>query len=125
MLHVVLVEPEIPPNTGNIARLCLAAGARLHLVEPLGFSLDEKMEKGLLGAVRGLFDRRYEEKHAVAGITFSLKPGELVGFLGPNGAGKTTTLQMLSIQEIPIEEVIRRVFGENREEPPTQLSTLN
>jgi tRNA (cytidine/uridine-2'-O-)-methyltransferase len=42
MLHVVLVEPEIPPNTGNIARLCLAAGASLHLVEPLGFSLDEK-----------------------------------------------------------------------------------
>jgi tRNA (cytidine/uridine-2'-O-)-methyltransferase len=42
MIHVVLVEPEIPPNTGNIARLCLAAGARLHLVEPLGFSLDEK-----------------------------------------------------------------------------------
>ena len=40
MLHVVLVEPEIPPNTGNIARLCLAAGARLHLVEPLGFALD-------------------------------------------------------------------------------------
>ena len=45
MLHVVLVEPEIPPNTGNIARLCLAAGARLHLVEPLGFSLDEKALK--------------------------------------------------------------------------------
>lgn len=42
MFHVVLIEPEIPPNTGNIARLCLAAGARLHLVEPLGFSLDEK-----------------------------------------------------------------------------------
>jgi len=42
MLHVVLIEPEIPPNTGNIARLCLAAGARLHLVEPLGFSLDDK-----------------------------------------------------------------------------------
>ena len=42
MLHVVLIEPEIPPNTGNIARLCVAAGARLHLVEPLGFSLDDK-----------------------------------------------------------------------------------
>jgi tRNA (cytidine/uridine-2'-O-)-methyltransferase len=42
VLHIVLVEPEIPPNTGNIARLCLAAGARLHLVEPLGFSLEEK-----------------------------------------------------------------------------------
>ncbi len=42
MFHVVLVEPEIPPNTGNIARLCLAAGARLHLIEPLGFSLDDR-----------------------------------------------------------------------------------
>ncbi len=42
MFHVVLVEPEIPPNTGNIARLCLAAGAHLHLVRPLGFSLDDK-----------------------------------------------------------------------------------
>jgi len=41
-LGVVLVEPEIPPNTGNIARLCLAAGAELHLIEPLGFSLSEK-----------------------------------------------------------------------------------
>jgi len=42
MLHVVLVEPEIPQNTGNIARLCVAAGARLHLVGPLGFSIDGK-----------------------------------------------------------------------------------
>ena len=40
--HVVLVEAEIPWNTGNAGRTCLAAGARLHLVEPLGFSLDEK-----------------------------------------------------------------------------------
>lgn len=45
MLNVVLVEPEIPPNTGNVARACLAAGARLHLVEPFGFSLDEKALK--------------------------------------------------------------------------------
>lgn len=40
--HVVLVEPEIPPNTGNIGRLCLATGSHLHLVGPLGFRLDEK-----------------------------------------------------------------------------------
>jgi tRNA (cytidine/uridine-2'-O-)-methyltransferase len=39
--HVVLVEPEIPPNTGNIARLCAATRAALHLVGPLGFSIDE------------------------------------------------------------------------------------
>jgi tRNA (cytidine/uridine-2'-O-)-methyltransferase len=41
-LHIVLVEPEIPPNTGNIGRLCVAAGARLHLVKPLGFQLDDR-----------------------------------------------------------------------------------
>ncbi len=41
-LHIVLVEPEIPQNTGNIARTCAALGATLHLVEPLGFSIDEK-----------------------------------------------------------------------------------
>lgn len=45
MIHVVLVEPEIPPNTGNVARLCLATGSKLHLVGPLGFSLDEKSLK--------------------------------------------------------------------------------
>ena len=41
-IHIVLVEPEIPPNTGNIARSCAATGSVLHLVEPLGFSLEEK-----------------------------------------------------------------------------------
>jgi len=41
MFHIVLYQPEIPPNTGNIIRLCANAGARLHLIEPLGFSLDE------------------------------------------------------------------------------------
>lgn len=42
MFNVVLIEPEIPPNTGNIARLCLATKSRLHLVEPLGFSVDDR-----------------------------------------------------------------------------------
>jgi tRNA (cytidine/uridine-2'-O-)-methyltransferase len=41
-VNVVLVQPEIPPNTGNIIRLCANAGARLHLVRPLGFSLDAR-----------------------------------------------------------------------------------
>jgi len=40
MLHVVLYEPEIPPNTGNAIRLCANSGARLHLIRPLGFDLD-------------------------------------------------------------------------------------
>ena len=42
MLNIVLLEPEIPANTGNIGRTCVAAGTRLHLIEPLGFRLDEK-----------------------------------------------------------------------------------
>jgi len=42
MLHVVLYQPEIPPNTGNIIRLCANTGAALHLIEPLGFRLDDR-----------------------------------------------------------------------------------
>ena len=42
MFHIVLVEPEIPPNTGNVIRLVANTGCQLHLVEPLGFSLDDK-----------------------------------------------------------------------------------
>lgn len=42
LLHIVLLEPEIPPNTGSVGRLCLGTGCRLHLVKPLGFSIDEK-----------------------------------------------------------------------------------
>jgi len=42
VLHVVLYEPEIPPNTGNIIRLCANTGCQLHLIEPLGFSLEDK-----------------------------------------------------------------------------------
>ena len=42
MFNVVLVEPEIPPNTGNVGRLCLATRSTLHLVQPLGFSIDDR-----------------------------------------------------------------------------------
>lgn len=45
MLHVVLIEPEIPQNTGNIARTCAATGSELHLVKPLGFKLEDKYLK--------------------------------------------------------------------------------
>lgn len=45
MFHVVLVEPEIPPNTGNVIRLCANTGAQLHLIEPLGFPLDDAKMK--------------------------------------------------------------------------------
>jgi len=41
-LHIALVEPEIPPNTGNVARLCAATGCQLHLIQPLGFRIDDR-----------------------------------------------------------------------------------
>ncbi len=44
-MNVVLIEPEIPPNTGNVARLCAATNSRLHLIEPLGFKLDDRQLK--------------------------------------------------------------------------------
>ena len=44
-MHIVLLEPEIPPNTGNVARLCAATRSTLHLIEPLGFALDDRQLK--------------------------------------------------------------------------------
>src|SRR5208283_2586980 len=55
-----------------------------------------KKQPGFAGAFKGLFHRTYEQTLAVKDISFTIEPGELVGFLGPNGAGKTTTLKMLS-----------------------------
>ena len=45
VLNIVLVEPEIPQNTGNIARTCAATGTRLHIIEPMGFTRRQKTEK--------------------------------------------------------------------------------
>jgi ABC-2 type transport system ATP-binding protein len=53
-------------------------------------------EPGLYAAIRSVFRRRYKPVRAVSGLSFSIEPGERVGFLGPNGAGKTTTLKMLA-----------------------------
>ena len=71
-LNIVLVEPEIPPNTGNVARLCAATGATLHLVKPLGFSIDDKQLKRagldywhLLDIVIYENFREFEEKNPV------------------------------------------------------------
>jgi ABC-2 type transport system ATP-binding protein len=55
-----------------------------------------KKQPGFSGSLKGLFHRKYEQTLAVKDVSFSIAPGELVGFLGPNGAGKTTTLKMLA-----------------------------
>ena len=71
-LHVVLVEPEIPPNTGNIIRLCANSGARLHLVKPLGFRLDAR-------SVR----RSGLDYHELAEVTVHESFPACLGSLGP------------------------------------------
>jgi len=60
-LHIVLVEPQIPQNTGNIARTCAATGAVLHLVRPLGFSIDDKKLKRAGLDYWYLLDIRYHD----------------------------------------------------------------
>src|SRR5438034_9773593 len=61
LFNVVLVEPEIPPNTGNVIRLCANTGAHLHLIEPLGFPLDDaKMRRA------GLDYHEYAQMHVHA-----------------------------------------------------------
>jgi len=63
-MHIVLVEPEIPGNTGNIARLCAATGSTLHLVKPLGFSVEDRHLKRAGLDYWHLLDIRYHESFA-------------------------------------------------------------
>lgn len=78
MFHVVLYEPEIPPNTGNIMRLCANTGARLHLIEPLGFRLEDKELKRA-----GLDYREWAEVKtypSLEGFLKHVKPPRLFAF---------------------------------------------
>ena len=74
-MHIILHQPEIPANTGNIGRTCVATGTSLHLIEPLGFRLDEKSIKraGMdywvhLDVTRYVNNREFKEKHPEAKI---------------------------------------------------------
>ncbi len=62
-----------------------------------------KNHKGVFGALRNLFDRRFDLIHAVDKISFEIQPGELVGYIGPNGAGKSTTIKMLTGLLVPTD----------------------
>ena len=70
MFHIVLVEPEIPPNTGNVIRLAANTGCTLHLVEPLGFSMDDKLLRRA-----GLDYHEYAEVRRHAGWAALLRDG--------------------------------------------------
>ncbi len=89
-LHIVLVEPRIPPNTGNIARLCAATGCVLHLVEPLGFSIDDRALK------RAGLDYWHELDvvvHASLSEFLATKLAEKAWFLSTRAAQSYTTVQ--------------------------------
>lgn len=78
MLHVILYEPEIPPNTGNAIRLCANAGAALHLIEPLGFPIDHaKMRRAGLD-YREFTDMRVHP--SLAAFCDAVRPARLFAF---------------------------------------------
>ncbi len=100
MATVLLHQPNTFPSTASPAASygphgpSAAAAIRVHQLRKV-YTVHER-EAGLLASLRSLVRRRTREVAAVDGISFTVQPGEVVGFLGPNGAGKTTTLKMLS-----------------------------
>ena len=75
MFHIVLVEPEIPPNTGNVIRLAANTGAHLHLIDPLGFSMEDK-----------LLRRAGLDYHELADVRRHASWSELVATMRPDAA---------------------------------------
>ena len=78
MFHIILYEPEIPPNTGNIIRLCANTGAQLHLIEPLGFELDDvRLKRAGLDYHEYAEVKRYSSLNECLQI---LQPARVFGF---------------------------------------------
>jgi len=78
LFHIVLYQPEIPPNTGNIIRLCANTGSTLHLVHPLGFDLDDRKLRRA-----GLDYREFASVHeheSLQSFKYDVQPGRLWGF---------------------------------------------
>lgn len=109
-LHVVLVEPEIPQNAGNVGRTCLALGARLHLVGPLGFSLDAAQVKR---AGLDYWDKVDLAVHAAWKDFLAQVPtGAQMTFLSARGRR--------DLWDAPVEPPLYLIFGsESRGLPPS------
>ena len=86
MIAVVLYQPEIPPNTGNVIRLCANTGAELHLVEPLGFDLNDKALRRAWHVSNSCDDPT--QPRPVGILMENLKHFRITG-AGKSGAGKT------------------------------------
>lgn len=109
-LHIVLVEPEIPQNAGNVGRTCLAIGARLHLVGPLGFSLEDKHVRR---AGLDYWDKVDLAVHAAwADFIATVPQGARLAFLSARGNR--------DLWSMPVSAPLYLVFGsESRGLPPS------
>jgi tRNA (cytidine/uridine-2'-O-)-methyltransferase len=110
-MHVVLVEPEIPPNTGNVARLCAATGTQLHLIEPLGFKLDNtQLKRAGMDYWRQVAWHRWKDWES---FTAQLCPGARLWFIESGGSKLYTDAAFQS------EDFL--VFGRETAGLPTKL----
>lgn len=114
MLHVVLYQPEIPPNTGNIIRLCANTGAQLHLVEPLGFPLeDAKMRRAGL------------DYHEYAHMQVHADWGQCLAVLGSRRMFALSTRSQRRYDQVAFQDEDVFVFGpETRGLPQEVLEAL-
>ena len=109
-LNVVLIEPEIPQNTGNIARTCAATGARLHLVEPMGFKVDDKKLKRAGLDYWYLLDITYYESTA---DFFAKHPGKSFYYYSTKAPQKHT--------DVSYPDEVYLVFGKETAGLPEKL----
>ncbi len=110
MIDIVLVRPEIPPNTGNVIRLAANTGARLHLVRPLGFSLDDKQLK-----------RAGLDYHALASLTVHADWNACRDALGGRRMFALTTRAARNYAEVKFEDHDVFVFGPETAGLPREL----
>ena len=90
------------------------------------FRISER-DAGVWGAIRGIVHRRYHTVDALDGVSFSIEPGELVGYIGPNGAGKSTTVKVMSGILVPDSgrcEILGRVPWRNRTEHVSRIGVV-
>lgn len=110
MIHVVLYQPEIPPNTGNVIRLCANTGATLHLIEPLGFAPDDaKLRRAGLDYGDWAQVRRYADLHA---FLRAVQPARLLAF---------STRGQTLYTEIAYRDGDALLFGPETRGLPTEL----
>lgn len=113
-LHIALYEPEIPPNTGNIIRLCANTGARLHLIQPLGFSLEDKQLR-----------RAGLDYHEFANLRTYKNYDEFIDVLNPRRVFAFSTRGSRSYDDVSYQDGDALIFGpETRGLPQALLDGL-